>query len=225
MSRLASRDSAWGTLGQSLGRLPLLLRHMKPTWFLESVAALDPAFLARHGITGLIWDIDGTLTAYHRTDLLPEAVAPFAALRAVPGLRHAILSNAPEWRFRELGGMFPDIPVIRGYQLDGSILGRRLLGGTDSWSPGELASRQAAGAVPLRKPNPELIRLALAELGEPASRVVMVGDQHLTDVAGASLAGVRSIKLPNPARATFPLSIRISQRLEAALYLLRHGAR
>jgi len=197
---------------------------MKPTWFLDSVAGLDPAFVERHGITGLIWDIDGTLTAYHRTELLPEAAAPFAALRAVPGLRHAILSNAPEWRFRELGTMFPEFPVIRGYLMDGAILGRRLLGGTDTWTAAELEARRAAGAVPLRKPSPDLVRLAVAELGQPASGVVMVGDQHLTDVAGASLAGVRSIKLPNPARATFPLSIRMSQRLEAALYRLRHGA-
>jgi len=210
------------TLVQSLGRMPLLLRNMEPTWFLASVAELDPAFVARQGLRGVIWDVDGTLTAYHRTTLLPEVVAPFEALLALPGLRHVILSNAPEWRFRELAGMFPAIPVLRGYTLGGAVLGRRLLGQTDSWSADELTRQLAAGARVLRKPSADLVRLAVTELGCPADAVVMVGDQFLTDVAGANLAGVRSIKLVNPARSSFPLSIRMTQRLEALLHRLRH---
>ena len=224
MTRLAARESPLGTFTQSLGRLPTLLRSMDPTWSLRSVAEIDPAFVARHRITGFIWDVDGTLTAYHDRELLPEAVGPFAALRAMPGVRHAILSNAPEWRVRELAGMFPDLPVIRGYARDGAILGRRLLGSDDSWTPDELAGHLAAGAVPLRKPSADLVHLAVAELGGGPAGVVMVGDQHFTDIAGANLAGVRSIKLPNPAPATFPLSIRIMQRLEAMLHRLRPPA-
>jgi len=221
MTRSAGGDTPMATLVQSLGRMPLLLRNMEPTWSMASLRELDPAFVNRHGIRGLIWDIDGTLTAYHRTTLLPEVIAPFEALRALPSLRHGILSNAPEWRFRELAGMFPDIPVLRGYALRETVLGRRLLGATDSWTADELTRQVAAGAVPLRKPNADLVRLAVAELGCPPEAVVMVGDQYLTDVAGANLAGVRSIKLVNPARSTFPLSIRLSQRLEALLYRVR----
>ncbi|MDZ4674400.1 MAG: HAD hydrolase-like protein [Gemmatimonadota bacterium] len=220
MSRLAGRDSPLGTVAQSLGQWPLLLRSMTPTWTLESVARIDPPFVDDHGITAFIWDIDGTLTAYHRTELLPEAAACLEALRQRPHLRHVILSNAPEWRFTELGALFPDMPVMRGYQVGPRVLMRRIAGGVDSWTAEDLAARLAEGAVVLRKPNADLVRLAVAELGGSPAGVVMVGDQHLTDVAGANLAGIRSIKLPNPARSTFPLSIRFTQRLEAMLYRL-----
>ncbi|HUG28635.1 MAG TPA: HAD family hydrolase [Gemmatimonadales bacterium] len=218
MSRIRAGDSPLSTFTQSIGRLPLLLRHMEPTWFMESLAELDASFVQRHDISGLIWDVDGTLTAYHETTLLPSAAEPFEALRAAGGLRHAILSNAPERRFQELSGMFPTIPVLRGYLLEGEVRGRRLLGGLDSWAPGELDARMAAGAVVLRKPDPRLVDLAVAELGGDHAGIVMVGDQHLTDVAGASLAGVRSIKLRNPARPSFPREIRLTQRLEAMAY-------
>lgn len=224
MSPRVGGESPLATLRQSVGRLPLLLRHMEPTWFLESVSQLDPAFVARHQVQGMIWDVDGTLTAYHQTRLLPEVEAPFAALMAVPGLRHAILSNAPEWRFRQLAGMFPAIPVLRGYLHQGSVVCRTLRGNQDSWSAAELERRLADGATVVRKPNADLVHLAVAELGCPAAAVVMIGDQHLTDVAGASLAGVRSIKLPNPAPGTFPWSIRFTQRLEAFLYRIRPRA-
>ncbi len=197
---------------------------MEPTWSLSSVVAITPAFVAEHHISGIIWDIDGTLTAYHQTVLLPEVVAPFAALRAMAGLRHAILSNAPEWRFRELATMFPDIPVLRGYRLGSKVRMRRLVGSEDSWTGEELAALLAAGATVLRKPSAELVRLAAEAIGCAAPEVVMVGDQYLTDIAGANLAGVRSIKLPNPARHTFPWSIRLTQRLESLLYRLRRLA-
>ncbi|MFN2316788.1 MAG: HAD hydrolase-like protein [Gemmatimonadales bacterium] len=225
MSRLRAGDSPLSTLAQSIGRLPLLLRHMEPTWFMESLAELDTGFVQRHAISGLVWDVDGTLTAYHHTELLQSVVGPFESLRTVEGLGHVILSNAPEGRFQELSRMFPAIPVLRGYLLGGEVRGRRLLGGADSWSPGDLAAHMAADAMVLRKPDPRLVDLAVAELGGDAAGVVMVGDQHLTDVAGASLAGVRSIKLRNPARGSFPLSIRFTQRFEAAAYRLLRGRR
>jgi HAD superfamily phosphatase (TIGR01668 family) len=221
MTRLAARETPLGTFIQSLGRLPTLLRSMDPTWSLASLAEINPDFVSRHRITGLIWDVDGTLTAYHYRDLLPSVAGPFAALRALPSVRHAILSNAPEWRVSELGRMFPTIPVIRGYAQDGRILSRRLLGSDDSWTSEELAARLAAGAVPLRKPSAELVRLAVTELGGDAEGVVMVGDQHFTDIAGANLGGIRSIKIPNPAGASFPTSIRVMQRLEALLLRVR----
>ncbi|MCL4864788.1 MAG: HAD hydrolase-like protein [Gemmatimonadales bacterium] len=224
MSAARRGDTPLATLRQSLGRMPLLLRNMEPTWFLDGLARITPDFVAREGITGILWDIDGTLTAYHRTTLLPEAVAPFEALRGVPGLAHAILSNAPEWRFRELAGMFPDLPVFRGYRLGDEVLLRRLQAGQDSWTADELEDRLAAGAVTLRKPSAELVRLAIGALGCPPAAAVMVGDQFLTDVAGANLAGIRSIKLPNPARSTFPWSIRFTQALESLLYRVRPRA-
>jgi len=53
--------------------------------------------------------------------------------------------------------------------------------------------------------------------------VAMVGDQYLTDVAGANLGGVRSIKLPTLAPGTFRRSVRLGQVVEILLYALVHG--
>jgi predicted HAD superfamily phosphohydrolase YqeG len=214
------RDSALGTLAQSASRVPLLLRNMRPTWSLASVAEITPAFLAQEQIRGLIWDIDGTLTGYHETAVLPAVAAAFGALLAVDGLRHAILSNAPEWRILELAGMFPAIPVVRGYQAGHRVVGRRLTGTLDEWFPAPLGEGELREAVALRKPSPDLVRLAVEALGCGPEGAVMVGDQHLTDVAGANLAGIRSIKVRNPARPTFPATIRLTQRLEGLLYRL-----
>jgi putative hydrolase of the HAD superfamily len=59
--------------------------------------------------------------------------------------------------------------------------------------------------VGAEKPDPRLFRLALAELGVSADRVVHVGDTARTDVDGAVAAGVRPVHLdpyglcPDPA--------------------------
>jgi predicted HAD superfamily phosphohydrolase YqeG len=106
----------------------------------------------------------------------------------------------------------------------GTVIGRRLVGPEDSWTADQLDHHLARGAMTLRKPNADLVRLAIGELGCPAEAVVMVGDQYLTDVAGANLAGVRSVKLPNPAPRSFPWSIRFTQHLEKLLFRLRPRA-
>ncbi len=55
------------------------------------------------------------------------------------------------------------------------------------------------------------------------NRVLMVGDQYLTDVASANLAGIRSAKVRTFRRDTFPRSLRFSQALEVTLYRVMHG--
>ena len=45
-------------------------------------------------------------------------------------------------------------------------------------------------AVGLRKPHPVLVRLALRDLGTPASGALMVGDNFVEDVGAAHAAGV-----------------------------------
>jgi predicted HAD superfamily phosphohydrolase YqeG len=184
---------------------------------------VTPAFLASQGVRGVIWDIDGTLTGDRRRDLIPACAAPFAALRADPSLRHVILSNASEPRFRELGEMFPDLPILRAYALRGGLLYRKVLGATDTFTADELSARLAEGAHVVRKPSAELVAYALEELGCGAGEAVMVGDQYLTDVAGANLAGVRSIKLPTLAPETFRRTVRFGQVAESLLYAVAHG--
>jgi predicted HAD superfamily phosphohydrolase YqeG len=51
---------------------------------------------------------------------------------------------------------------------------------------------------------------------------MMVGDQYFTDVAGANLAGVLSVKVNTYDRSSFTLPIRIFQRAELVLYRVLH---
>jgi predicted HAD superfamily phosphohydrolase YqeG len=225
VSRLATGASAFTTFVQVVPRLALLVGKMRPTWRVRSLAEVSPEFLRANGVHGLIWDVDGTLTGDRKRELLPESAGPFRALLADEALRHVILSNASEERFLQLGEMFPTIPVLRGYALRGELLFRKLARGTDCWTAEELAARLAAGAHVIRKPSAELVELAVRELACETGEVAMVGDQFLTDVAGANLGGVRSIKLPTLAPETFRHSVRLGQIAENALYALAHGGR
>ncbi len=87
------------TISQELGRIPLLLRHMRPTCELPGVAALDPALLRGLGVRGLIWDVDGTLMRRGDRSVAPDLHAALSPLLADPGLRHVVLSNCGEARF------------------------------------------------------------------------------------------------------------------------------
>ena len=68
----------------------------------------------------------------------------------------------------------------------------------------QAASGQTAYIV--GKPNPAIFTLALARLGLPTDAVAMVGDTAETDIAGATLAGLRSIQVAsgNTANAASP---------------------
>jgi HAD superfamily hydrolase (TIGR01458 family) len=61
-----------------------------------------------------------------------------------------------------------------------------------SAGPFVAALEYAAGvtAEVVGKPSPEFFRLALADLGVPAERAVMVGDDIATDIGGAKAAGL-----------------------------------
>ena len=223
MRGLASGSSSLSTLVQVLPRLPSVIRSMRPTWHLPALSALDPGFLERHHIRGLIWDVDGTLTGDRRAELLPDVATPFRALLGLPQLRHVMLSNAGEERFRQLGGMFPAVPLVRAYALGAEVLYRRRLGADDSWTPVELEQRLAEGARAIRKPSAALVDYAVRELGCPRDDAVMIGDQYITDVAGANLAQVRSIKVPTLAKESFRVSVRVSHAIEVLIYRVLYG--
>lgn len=220
---VATGSSSFTTLIQVAPRLLSLVRRMRPSWHLPALAAVDAAFVRTHGIRGIIWDVDGVLTGDRRPTLEAEAEGAFRALVAMPDLAHVVLSNAGEERYRQLGEMFPEVPILRGYTLKTETLFRRLHQGGDSWTAEELEARLAAGARVIRKPSAALVDYAVRELGCERAAVVMIGDQYLTDVAGANLGGVRSIKLPTLARATFRWPVRLSQQLEVLLYAVLHG--
>ncbi len=221
-SSLATGSSSFTTFVQVLPHLPGLLRRMRPTWHLPALSAVDDRLIAAHRIRGLIWDVDGTLTG-DRGVLVPAAAAPFRALLAHAGLKHVVLSNAGEERFRQLSDIFPTVKLLRAYRIGQEVLYRWRLGSTDSWTSAELEQRLDSGARVIRKPSAILVDYAVRELACAKDEAVMIGDQYLTDVAGASLAGVRSIKLPTLAPETFRLPVRVSQRVESILYAVFYG--
>ena len=223
MNQMAARQSPIGTIMQVLPKIGSVLRNLEPTWHLRSLDLLDADFVANHRIKALIWDVDGTITKFHDTTVADDARA-FRTLTTIPGLQHAILSNAGEDRFRELGTIFPEIPVLKGYWWKDAVALREILHGEDSWSPEQVVERTAAGAMPLRKPHGGLVRAVTHHLGLAPADVVMIGDQYFTDIAGANLAGVRSLKLPAIGPETLPPGIRMGQVVERLVYRLLHGA-
>ena len=223
MNAIASGNSAFSTFFQTLPKLPAVLKRMRPTWHLDSLGDVDDAFLGAHGIHALVWDVDGTLTGDRQATIDPRANAAFRALMAMPDLKHVVLSNAGEARYVELGSVLPELTILRAYTKGEQILYRKRKGASDTWTPEKVERELAEGAKVIRKPNKVLVDFALDHLQLPAASVVMVGDQYMTDVAGANMGGIRSIKLPTLARETFRTSVRFSQRLELAIYALLYG--
>jgi len=217
------------TILQAAPQLLELVRHLRPTVHVSSITSLDEEFLATHAVSAILWDVDGTLMAHHDRAIASEASAILEVLgRRVP---QAILSNCDDERLVELGVLFAELPVFKGYRLHaGNIAIRRLQAGQDEWSVHEgdgrrlLASRPER-ARPIRKPSADLIKRVIDWMGADRRGAFMIGDQYFTDIAGANLAGIRSIKVDTVSPASFPLAIRAFQRAEAAVYRLLYGPR
>lgn len=208
------------TLRQSIPRIRQLLSQLEPTYQFETVGEIDAAFLHRNEIRAVLWDVDGTIMSYHGKDVDPAFPHLRAMFRDGPG-RHAILSNCDEARFDGLGHMFPEVPLLRGYSAPRESIFRYRLLEIDTHTPEDIERLLASGGRQIRKPSGELIEYGMEVLGETDPQaVLMVGDQYLTDVASANLAGARSAKVRTFRRDTFPVSIRASQRLETLIYRL-----
>ncbi|MFT7462497.1 MAG: putative HAD superfamily phosphohydrolase YqeG [Pseudohongiellaceae bacterium] len=209
------------TVRQSLPQLVRVLRHMRPTFHAASITQVTPGFLSDQQIELILWDVDGTLGPWHCSELAQQPAQAWAELMGLPGVSHVILSNCGDARWLELGQMFPEIPVLRGFQSAAGPVLQQLLGGTETWLGGEPGGGPTST---LRKPSAELVQLALAaaHCSDPKT-ALMIGDQYLTDVAGASMAGALSLKLPTMQRGTFPFAVRLLQRMEDILYPLFHG--
>jgi predicted HAD superfamily phosphohydrolase YqeG len=210
-------DRDWlATVRQILPTSRRVLGSLRPTWQLPGVFAIDPPFLRTAGIRALVWDVDGTLTHRHAPELAAEVRAPLERLLAADGLKHVLLSNSNEARFAQLCDLFDGVPVVKGYVSAAGPVFRVRQGSDERWS------RPARGVLrPIRKPDPLLARFALQVLEVPdPTAVALVGDQYLTDVATANLAGIRSIKVPTLGRASFPLPVRVLQKVDEWLYRL-----
>ena len=208
------------TLRQSIPRIRQLLSQLEPTYQLETVAEINAAFLERNEIRAVLWDVDGTIMSYHGKDVDPGFPHVRAMFRDGPA-RHAILSNCDEARFDELGRMFPEVPLLRGYSAPRESVFRYRLREIDTHTQEDIERLLATGGRQIRKPSGELIEYGMKVLEETDPQaVLMVGDQYLTDIASANLAGTRSARVKTFRRDTFPRSIRTSQRLETLIYRL-----
>lgn len=210
-------DRDWlTTIRQSLPAARRVLGSLRPTWHLPGVFAIDPPFLRTAGIRALVWDVDGTLTHRHAAELAPGVRLALDRLLAADGLRHVLLSNSSEARFAQLSEIFADVPVVKGYLSAAGPVFRVRHGTVERWS------HPASGVLrTIRKPDPLLARFALEVLDiSDRTAVAMVGDQYLTDVATANMAGIRSIKVPTLGPATFPPSVRLLQKVDEWLYRL-----
>jgi predicted HAD superfamily phosphohydrolase YqeG len=191
------------------------------------VTALDETFLANQGVSAILWDVDGTLMPHHDRAVASEIRAVLGVLgRRVP---QAVVSNCDDERLLELGLLFTELPVFKGYRLEtGTFALRRLHGGRDEWrvrdaSGAQTLSSPPSSALAIRKPSAALIEHVIEWMGADRERAVMIGDQYFTDIAGANLAGIRSVKVETLAPASFPLAIRAFQVLERVVYRVLYG--
>jgi predicted HAD superfamily phosphohydrolase YqeG len=206
------------TLQQTVPRLRRTVRAGHPDFELPDIRAVSRAFLEQHGIVLVLWDVDGTLMAYHANAVAPEFHGHLEGLFRDTSLTHVILSNCGERRFVELGSILPGMTLARAYSTKSGPVLRLRTGDRDSHSDEEVRQLLAGGARIIRKPSPVPFQLVLAEIGnvEP-SAALMVGDQHLTDVAGANQAGIRSAKVATYRPDSFPLILRAGQQVERVL--------
>lgn len=196
---------------------PVLFR-LAPTYSLPDVSHINQDFLRREGIELVIWDVDGTLMAYHDTSLPPAFNKQLQDMVAEGTTQHAILSNCDESRFVELGRVFADLPVFRGYVSETGWITRIRRNLVDTHSDSEVETLLSTGARHVRKPDGRLVKSIMEEMGvTDPRRTLVVGDQYLTDVATAHLAGARSAKIRTWEKSSFPGTIRVTQRLEALI--------
>jgi predicted HAD superfamily phosphohydrolase YqeG len=217
------RDDWLSTVWQTAPRLFELAGNLEPTLHVDAATALDDRFLEAHAVAALLWDVDGTLMSNHGSRIAPEFEPVLTRLRGrVP---QAVLSNCGEDRFEQLATIFRDIPVLKGYRLDASTrVFRCRRGADDKWILGNgsarsLGPRPPGRLTPVRKPDAALIDAAIDELqAAPRSAVFMVGDQYFTDIAGANLAGIASVKVRTVHPESFPIAVRCLQQVERALF-------
>ena len=192
------------------------------------MSELGVGALRELGVEAVLWDVDGTLMAHHAARVDPSLAAAFGDLLNAPGLRHAIISNCRADRFAELGRIFPDVPILLGYETEAGAAFRVRRGEDEAWRGPGVSAARAAGEVglrPIRKPSRRLVRAALEALGaaDRPEAALMVGDQYFTDIASANLAGIRSLKVATLHGASFPTPVRAAQRLEGLFYRVRYG--
>jgi phosphoglycolate phosphatase len=148
------------------GQPPLPLEQVRPMVG-DGVAQLFQRGYAARGLTPTAEDMakglaDYTANATEGTVLYPGAMAALRALMA-EGWCLAVCTNKPAAPARQLLAHVGLLPL--------------------------LAAVGAGDSFPVKKPDPDHIRLTLAEAGADPARAVMIGDHH-NDVAAGKAAGL-----------------------------------
>ena len=68
-----------------------------PDYVFDSIYDITPALLAKHGVRGVLIDLDGTM-ASHKAALPPEKLSPFVRTLHDAGLKVLVFSNNREAR-------------------------------------------------------------------------------------------------------------------------------
>jgi putative hydrolase of the HAD superfamily len=143
--------------------------------------ALAAVGVREDAVTALVPDLVSVF-AGHR----PERLTPYdGVLDAVARLAAAV----------PVVVITDGIPAVQHAKVEALGVGHLLAGVVVS---DELGGRR------LRKPHPAPFHRALELLGEPATRVVHVGDRPEKDVRGAACAGMRSIRVTTGEYAALP---------------------
>jgi predicted HAD superfamily phosphohydrolase YqeG len=188
---------------------------------MADIRGIDHAFVRENRINTLIWDVDGTLMAHHYKGVAPSLQPAMDKILELSEVRHAILSNCGEERLVELGQLFPTIPVIKVYETESGTACRTLIEGREEWLGAGGPVNPPLQRQPVKKPSAKLVECAMRVIGRvDRSGVVMVGDQYFTDIAGANLAGIRSVKVDTFDPGSFPFAVRSFQRFESLFYRL-----
>lgn len=135
------------------------------TWHMPNFVGFDLDILRNHGVEHALLDLDGCLTpAYYHDELTAEVIAALTALRA--GMKTVSLATNNEVDLLHLQERFALDHLFQPYQ-EGTML---------PYKPGE-----------------QYFAHILATLAVPPESVVMIGDNPIDDIWGASQHGFKTI--------------------------------
>lgn len=89
-----------------------MFRRLQPWRHATSIFDLTGDLLKRHGVRGLILDLDNTLVEWGKSDIRPELVKWIESLKS-QGFKLCILSNGVPSRVRDISDKLGILPIPR----------------------------------------------------------------------------------------------------------------
>lgn len=164
-------------------------KYCTPDKQIGSLLELEASELQKRGITCLLFDADNTLFSHHATSADAKTIAKLRSLSKI--FRLAIVSNAP---------------------------GEERVASLDAYFNKKLKLGIYISKSKERKPCAGPFLEALSHCGAKPKQTAMVGDKLFTDIAGAKMLGIYTIKVQPVDAASEPayfLPIRLFEKLLA----------